>query len=77
MIWPFLETTDSYHEPRESSEDGDVMMVKIWRNVDGDLKLTDQKPVARTEFDKMQNDNDFSSLVSAWLNNFYNKQDSI
>ena len=73
MIWPFLETTDSYHEPRES----DVMMVNIWRNVDGDLKLTDQKPVARTEFDKMQNDNDFSSLVSAWLNNFYNKQDSI
>ena len=65
MIWPFLETTDSYHEPRESSEDGDVMVVKIWRNVDGDLKLTDQKPVARTEFDKMQNDNDFSSLVSA------------
>ena len=65
MIWPILETTDSYHEPHESSEDSDVMMVKIWRNVDGDLKLTDQKPVARTEFDKMQNDNDFSSLVSA------------
>ena len=39
------------------------MMVNIWKNVEGELRLTEQKPVSRTQFDEMQSRNDFSGLL--------------
>lgn len=41
-------------------------MVNIWRKVGGDLKLTNQKPVTKTEFEQMQTKKDFTSLMWQW-----------
>ena len=48
---------------KSSEDDSNLMMVNIWRKVGGDLKLTNQKPVTKTEFEQMQTKNDFSTLL--------------
>ena len=55
-----LETVQSEVETEEPAEG---MMVNIWKNVEGELRLTEQKPVSRTQFDEMQSRNDFSGLL--------------
>ena len=42
----------------------EVVFVNVWKNVDGKLKLTGQKPMLKEKFDKMQKLKDFSSLVA-------------
>ena len=48
---------------KSSEDDSNLMMVNIWRKVGGDLKLTNQKPVTKTEFEQMQTKKDFSTLL--------------
>ena len=39
------------------------MYVNVWENIDGDVKLTGQRPISRVEFDEMQKNRDFSELM--------------
>ena len=46
-------------------EEPEVIYVNIWNKVDGELKLTGQKPMLKDTFDEMQKRKDFSSLVKS------------
>ena len=41
----------------------DLMLVNVWENVNGEIKLTGQKPVERSHFDEMQRKQNFSELT--------------
>ena len=47
----------------EKDEEQEVIFVNIWNNVNGELHLTDKKPVTREEFDLMETRQDFSQLL--------------
>ena len=48
-------------ESPEAEED--LMLVNVWENVNGEIKLTGQKPVERSHFDEMQRKQNFSELT--------------
>ena len=50
-------------EKTENDEEQEVIFVNIWNNVNGELHLTDKKPVTREEFDLMETRQDFSQLL--------------
>ena len=47
----------------EKDEEQEVIFVNIWNNVNGELHLTDKKPVTREEFNLMETRQDFSQLL--------------
>ena len=47
----------------EKDEEQEVIFVNIWNNVNGELHLTDKKPVTREEFDLMETRQDISQLL--------------
>ena len=42
----------------------EMIFVNVWKNVDGKLKLAEQKPMQKEKFDEMQRKKDFSKLAS-------------
>ena len=52
----------------ESKDKASDVLVNVWENVEGEMKLTDQKPIQRSQFDTMQQLHDFSPLTNDGLN---------
>ena len=44
-------------------DDDEVLLVNIWQNTDGEMKLTERKPVTRADFTRMQKEQDFTQLL--------------
>ena len=53
--------TDQIEEITE--DEPEIIYVNIWNKVDGELKLSGQKPMLKGTFDEMHKKRDFSSLV--------------
>ena len=53
--------TDQIEEITE--DEPEIIYVNIWNKVDGELKLSGQKPMLKDTFDEMHKKKDFSSLV--------------
>ena len=62
-ITALLNTKHELGEKTENVEEQEVIFVNIWNNVNGELHLTDKKPVTREEFDLMETRQDFSQLL--------------
>ena len=62
-ITALLNTKHELGEKTENDEEQEVIFVNIWNNVNGELHLTDKKPVTREEFDLMETRQDFSQLL--------------
>ena len=52
----------------KSKDETPEVLVNVWENVGGEMKLTEQKPIQRSQFDTMQKLQDFSSLTNDGLN---------
>ena len=52
----------------KSQDETPEVLVNVWENVGGEMKLTEQKPIQRSQFDTMQKLHDFSSLTHDGLN---------
>ena len=52
----------------KSKDENPEVLVNVWENVGGEMKLTEQKPIQRSQFDTMQKLHDFSSLTNDGLN---------
>ena len=50
-------------EEEKPIDDQELVYVNVWENIDGDVKLTGQRPISRLEFDEMQKNRDFSELM--------------
>ena len=62
-ITALLNTKHELGEKTENVEEQEVIFVNIWNNVNGELHLTDKKPVTREEFNLMETRQDFSQLL--------------
>ena len=51
----------------DSQDKTPEVLVNVWENVGGEMKLTDQKPIKRSHFDTMQQLQDFSYLTNDGL----------
>ena len=52
----------------KSKDENPEVLVNVWENVGGEMKLTEQKPIQRSQFDTMQKLHDFSFLTNDGLN---------
>lgn len=48
----------------ESKNKTPEVLVNVWENVGGEMKLTEQKPIKRSQFDTMQQLQDFSYFTN-------------
>ena len=72
-IHSLLNTNNEYpdvNDDENNSDYQDIIYVNIWNNVNGELQITNKKPMRRNEFDQMESIQDFSKL-------FINSQPSI
>ena len=58
-----LDTRQEAETMDEEEQHHDLVYVNVWENVNGDVKLTGQRPISRMEFEKMQRNQDFSELM--------------
>ena len=58
-----LDTRQEAETMDEEEQHHDLVYVNVWENVNGDVKLTGQRPISRQEFEKMQRNQDFSELM--------------
>ena len=58
-----LDTRQEAETMDEEEQHHDLVYVNVWENVNGDVKLTGQRPISRLEFEKMQRNQDFSELM--------------
>ena len=59
-----MKDENNFSNSIESPEaEEDLMLVNVWENVNGEIKLTGQKPVERSHFDEMQRNQNFLELT--------------